>query len=1349
MMRTVQLYAMWSALAIGSAVSVLAIAQLEVAAILSPILAVLTFSFLALCASPLPLTTQTSRVVARSLAREAILPLLLCVSIATIAGPYGYEPIWVPWQTLSVDQWARLIVAGIMVFLFPGYVILDAIDLDDHLVPEEKIVFAYIISLLTVSTLAYVVVLFNLEILKLALLLLAMNGTLLACRFALRLRHCRKAFVFKTAPKSIWVKVVLMSIIAFQIACMLIIFTLYFSETPHGDMWRHIGLLQTLSKPNAFDALSTWSKSAYWYQLNILAFKITSGLPLLNSYISTSFASPLLVMAFYALSRNALKDERESICATLVFSVFSGLGWIYYAYLRATNWPTSLLQLYSALATSGFLTMFDVWRSPILWDWAPIPMVQALICFVAFLTLCYNRRLRSLLWCTLATAFWSVGYLIHIHESIVLTLVVLPVLILFQESRLASVASIFGAMLVFGLDWLSPNKWYICQTPLLETLAISLTYSAVAIMGRQSIARLRFAFAKRFNKTVRTVIRPILLYLYGVATISLIMTFFQFDTKTAWMPFQSLPLPYLPIRFGLALPIVLIGLGSERIERESSVKFAVPLVAIAGLLTFGKLITGLNIFFFPTGYLEYRVVPLVWIFLALAAGVSLSFIGRRCAHAVSRGRLRKCTIYSILLTLIIVTGSLSTVLSVQWNALANGPSLSFGESISAEEREAIAFLLHVLPSANQSAVVAYTSLDAQKIGMAGINQVSRRDVFFRTNDPLLITYIISSNHVKYVYMTDENIRDLIVRNSNSFFARYMLPYLPVAFRNKQVMIFELPAMSGPSPGGIGLVTPSIVTPSLAFSVLMLSLSHANYDYLLEGSSLLDKNSILIPYDPKLHQTGWYDSSFQTWTTLRADLLTTDNAATVIANASPLYHDLVSPSISVDLDEYPYLITVWKTGSPEQILWIYPWSSSEGYRYIQLGGSANWATSIIDLRDYFPRHTVVQRVKYRLFVPNGNFSIKFIALKDAPTIHNSDPFRYIEWVSAAKRTLLVINIDGRKGFFADCIGDGQKPISLREAPHSMLTVGLCGNGTVVYADMSTVFTSLKSENETLKHTAFAQLRDVANRLAPLVPLQVDPSPIYPITFDGYKSMSGKIEINTSFLTLGEATPYQVKIDLHNAQYSAKNEGGLPVQVNSFKLSSVVSVGRVQFTIHALAMTSQGDGWGPHPLMLFPEGFSVTTRMLEDGARLFLYGSLNSTELALQVIGGEISLEFNQGGALFLERPTLQLAGTLHVARSYLGSPYNTIISTVFGSSLDLSGKVSLSVAQADSSTWFIDKLSMQDVKVTSHNTTIWNDWQLPWVKILMSPMNFALLFASLFIILVTFRFRIKIRISVAR
>ena len=261
-----------------------------------------------------------------------------------------------------------------------------------------------------------------------------------------------------------------------------------------------------------------------------------------------------------------------------------------------------------------------------------------------------------------------------------------------------------------------------------------------------------------------------------------------------------------PVTSGISLLLGLLGLTCLIIWRKYSLENAKFLVlAFVAFFLIGILLSYVNINFFATGYWEKRF----YTFMILPLSVLGAFFIAEVVPKLTFGRFAKgfqipaikYVIVGLLISLIVVSGVSSNVLALDRITL-----VSQGDpyaSVSDEELKAFDFLR---ANASAGATVLGLSTVSNRLAtvFSGMNHLnspywftnSPSFQFVDITNPELALKMLYSLNVTYLFATKSDLETL---QSSGYIANHLLKYLPVAFQNSEVTIYQVPKLNHPSP----------------------------------------------------------------------------------------------------------------------------------------------------------------------------------------------------------------------------------------------------------------------------------------------------------------------------------------------------------------------------------------------------------------------------------------------------------------------------------------------------------------------------------------------------------------------
>ena len=170
-----------------------------------------------------------------------------------------------------------------------------------------------------------------------------------------------------------------------------VIFSLYpaTSSVPGLDIVRHYGQIKALEQsPDIF------SSEYPWFHFSLAAFNELTHLPMSIFQTIISLLSVVMIYSFYLMSKIYLTDINRyaHLISTIVFTIFSGFGWIYFFQKLPDQYDQTVLV--EIFYNSFIGTYYDVGmgQSSWLWLWFRPVTVGFTILFILF----YFLRLENL-----------------------------------------------------------------------------------------------------------------------------------------------------------------------------------------------------------------------------------------------------------------------------------------------------------------------------------------------------------------------------------------------------------------------------------------------------------------------------------------------------------------------------------------------------------------------------------------------------------------------------------------------------------------------------------------------------------------------------------------------------------------------------------------------------------------------------------------------------------------------------------------------------------------------------------------------------------------------------------------
>jgi hypothetical protein len=772
--------------------------------------------------------------------------------------PSTNQPLQTNWVDIQLAIWLKFFAAVFLTCFFPGYVIMRLVDQKKEIRGIARTLFAFMLSLLSISLLSYGLIVVKLSFSTVSMLIVTFNSLVLIVNFLIGWKNKNPAVVNQIKEKTLshsYVKILLLLLVF--ISCVSI-FSVEFIHQPfiRGDLWRVLPksfmFLNDTTTQSVISNYQTQFFSPYFLQLFLAAFITLSGFSAINALMLLTFFAALLPLSFFVFAFAFFKRRKHAIVSTVVFTLFSGFGWIYVLFMKInagellTEFDSNVI--FNVVQEAGDYTLKDFWY--------PAGIIQEpgiktyLIGFISLMLLLY------VLWQTkpslkkkfLITALVVMGFLFHVQEILVFIIAFLPVIsILLTKNWIDDFCSLLaGLLIVIFIDFLCPIHYYADKAIL---GIFCLTISSLFYLKRKRLNGLFNSIFDYLNHKWLKILIITSIILFYFASFFVLVSYppypevYVFSSRYAY----AYPLHYYPLRLGIVGILAIIGISSIRLTNSSRSKFLI-LLSIS-LFIFGVGTSLMNTYF-SSGFYEYRIV-----FYFLPIPLSL-VVGGILVWAFTKLSKRTCgickinpkPISGIVLGVIIVMGSMSTLLSVETWMVNAGPWAHMPTTISEDEIAAIDFLK------NNSATVRTVSLS--ELSLAEIYLVGAFPGTSPTNyvDFFSIKYpenlFLISTDTQYVYVTERDL-DLLKKSQyrDNFFFNHLTPYLSPVYQNSEAEIYELPSFHPPTSSETGYVSSRSVDTRFLPSLFTLALSDYSYDQVVfDDSNLFNKSVLVLPAD---------------------------------------------------------------------------------------------------------------------------------------------------------------------------------------------------------------------------------------------------------------------------------------------------------------------------------------------------------------------------------------------------------------------------------------------------------------------------------------------------------------------
>lgn len=700
----------------------------------------------------------------------------------------AYEGSMLEWMHLSPLNWSRYLSSLFLTSFLPGYFLLRILDRKHAITGSIVIVLSYLLSLFITFLIGFFVLLSenHLEVLE-SPIITAVTIALLVVHYLMHREKTRNHLLTVDRAEL----GLILSVLAVIAVCSVFVMVNNLPLTS-GDMLRHYGTALDLSKgfPVYGRSMITYS-GGYFFSIYLNVLFVLSGIPPALAEQSLYILSFMPFLAFYSTIKVWLGkdfDKRLPLVAAFL-SLLLGFGGLYALYLEFVDSNyTSIIQLLSTATSKTYDIYMRILYLPDIV--APLWNIGLPVLFTLLYLL--KKESRLLTKATIISILATLGYLAHASE-IFFFIIILFIYVLFLRRRNEAKIGpyiVLGLAAVALLDFIAPVQVYVLShagTSLSLPFCASLILAALTSVAELAKDRDLFPFPMKPRKSLLEKLgkgwqygRWVLIYIYSFFFVVWLTMVNDFDLW-AWGGYEFSPFFVLPLRLGV------VGL----------------LATISIVIYFKKIILNRSSFFFllliPTGFLLEQAANYYTQYYPAYRYGTLTFIGACVTAAYGfttvTDRLRQSPkrkiIASILLGFLMISGMLSTTLFY-----VNAFYYSQYHQVTQDELDALDYIRQNTPTS--VSVLTFTAESADNLrSYAGLNAVQdarRWSKLLSTSNPYILTHILSSSNIKYIYTTQRD-AELLNDCMLSSFAKYFSK----VFANDRVAIYEVPPLTAPSP----------------------------------------------------------------------------------------------------------------------------------------------------------------------------------------------------------------------------------------------------------------------------------------------------------------------------------------------------------------------------------------------------------------------------------------------------------------------------------------------------------------------------------------------------------------------
>jgi len=742
-----------------------------------------------------------------------------CLLMASIIVVLFVHPIseveFIAWNDIPIPSLLRLFLSLFLILFSPGYMVLNLMDKDEKLTVTEKILFSILINLFLLPFIGCLSFALGSNIRQsgtASIILLNISLFILYILF-----KTDKSEANKIISININEKLILVSLLIFIVILLLNKYSLNLTWD-YGDLDIYFGYSVSFTKDVLpMSPVGPGVVYPYWPFVFLAQFFVLSGVPYANAFQFVSIPITFLpILSFYTMVSAFFREQRHRkvpIVATILGSFGGGLGWVFGAHLLSCKTVQCLYRLFNIMArtNSGYLVP-SFYSAPGITGIYPL-YTHALTSIFALVWLIYSERAADIgsLRYALISVVVALGYLAHIAEMVFFIFIFVVSILIFKHEdvslyRKCAASIILGLLLVALSDIIVGGTYYTSGDPftyygfplyqgtvVLSALALFLSF----IRDHLKIPEVSLEMSRNKIKALKIACSCSIIYLYGLCLIIWGKVYETYNN----LPIQMHMVPWYawPNRLGICGLIALLGViylinKNKYIKKYSFFMFLVPVsFAIARI-----------VHMYPDFYFEDRLTFFIAIPVTILASYTLLEF-YKILKKLLKGSFKNI-IFAFTLSAVLVLGFLPGLLV---NEAVDFNYWSKGEKLTKSELDALNFLrLNTPPNCS---VLTLTARSSRLLSHAGLFQVQT----YVNRDPSIILsplfpettiYSLTKSQLKYIYLASADRKELEQNiYYTGFLKDYLLKYLPIAFQNKEVTIYEVPVFSIPTSSSIALV----------------------------------------------------------------------------------------------------------------------------------------------------------------------------------------------------------------------------------------------------------------------------------------------------------------------------------------------------------------------------------------------------------------------------------------------------------------------------------------------------------------------------------------------------------------
>lgn len=715
----------------------------------------------------------------------------------------SYSSFYLPWTSLNPLNVANLIASILLTSFLPGYALLKIIMYKSREPIFSNIgtgVLSLLLSFIVTSLTTYFYWVVEGEFRGVAYALYFSYSLFFATSIILlflrrgNLNENKEPRTCVVSLRTFCAISVLLSVIAYLIWSFYS--THFVPQTMHifGDELDHAGLTQQFLRGwQSWQQAETKLFYPYFFHLYLAAAASLSNVPFINLYLSFFFLLILPALAFYFMVQMIFENEKTvPLFATVIFSLFSGFGWIYYSSLPNASSMAATLEA-STIVQASQRTCDIIYST-----WLPLyiaPYVVDSSIFFVLIGLMGYKKVSTYTLCILTVLLTTIGILVHVEMMLVLSflLLILSVLYAFNIAKFINhpktilCSYIVGLLISCALNFIAQYQIGLQLPIIIDGLLIGVIGLTLVVASERFRKKMPFLSLKtNMLSHLKYALPYLMLSLYLILFVAFFYSFSSYSFNG-----ESVPLWFLPLKFGVAGLLSLLGLFYS-VRKRDSVNFFIILFA-------GTILMQLLLYHLPFSLVsvippEFRFIrDILWPFLSIIAAYGMkNLINIFKANLFIDKLPLKFLVACLLIFVIFASGIPSNLLKVTYFASDQQP-ISEGEIAALQYLGALKIPAGSFLLTGLSKETAYAVTGAQAYG---IDDPIYGPLILNSKSSGTALYTLNYLNISYICLSSQDLQFLENKYGDSYF-NWLLPKLPIVFSNNTTTIYAVPPFSPP------------------------------------------------------------------------------------------------------------------------------------------------------------------------------------------------------------------------------------------------------------------------------------------------------------------------------------------------------------------------------------------------------------------------------------------------------------------------------------------------------------------------------------------------------------------------